>query len=66
MRDRKTKTIELYDLTADIGEKKNVAKEHPEIVAKFDNYFRTARSDSREWPVTLPAGSAKVSSASAL
>ena len=42
-----TKTIELYDLSADIGEKHNVAKEHPEIVAKFDNYFRTAHELAR-------------------
>jgi arylsulfatase A-like enzyme len=66
LRDPKTKKIELYDLSADIGEKHDLAKDHPEIVAKFANYFRTARTDSKEWPVKPPAGHAKTSAASAL
>jgi arylsulfatase A-like enzyme len=35
-RDTKRKEVEeLYDLEADIGEKNNLAAEHPEIVAKL-------------------------------
>jgi uncharacterized sulfatase len=47
----KTKKIELYNLATDVGESRNVAVEHPGLVAKFNKYFATARSASREWPV---------------
>ncbi len=46
-----TKPLELYDLSKDLGEKHDVAAEHPDIVAKFNAYIRAARSDSPEWPV---------------
>jgi arylsulfatase A-like enzyme len=32
---RRTKQVELYDLQADIGEKNNLADEHPDIVARL-------------------------------
>lgn len=41
--------LALYDLQSDIGEQDNVAAEHADIVAKLDNYLRTARSDSPDW-----------------
>jgi arylsulfatase A-like enzyme len=44
---------ELYNLKTDIGEKKNVAAEQKEIVAKIEEYLKTARTESKEWP--LPA-----------
>jgi arylsulfatase A-like enzyme len=34
--------IEIYNLDADLGEKKNVATEHPEIVKKFREIFKEA------------------------
>jgi arylsulfatase A-like enzyme len=43
----------LYDLATDIGETRNLANMRPDIAAKFDEYFRTARTESREWPVTV-------------
>ncbi len=43
--------LELYNLEQDIGEQHNVAADHPDIVAKFEAYFKTARSDSEHWPV---------------
>lgn len=43
--------LELYDLQTDIGEAKNVASGHPEIVAKLDAYLKTAREDTPEWPL---------------
>ena len=43
--------LELYDLQTDIGEKTNVAAEHPEVVAKMEAYFKTARTESEEWPI---------------
>lgn len=46
-----TKPIELYDLSSDVNEERNVAAAHPDIVAKFDQYIRAARTDSPDWPV---------------
>lgn len=45
------KPLELYDLAADAGETRDLAAEHPDIVAKFDSYFSTARTDSPHWPI---------------
>lgn len=64
--DASAKTCELYDLRNDVGEKHNLAKEHPEIAAKFTDYFRTARTDSPNWPVKLRPGRAKTSAEAAL
>jgi len=44
-------TLELYDLNADLGEKHNIADQHPDIVARIEAYLKTARTDSAEWPV---------------
>ena len=38
--------IEVYDLEKDIGETTNIAAKHPEIVAKFREIFREARTPS--------------------
>lgn len=43
--------LELYDLTADPGEQRNVHAAHPDIVRQMDEYLRTARTDSSQWPV---------------
>jgi arylsulfatase A-like enzyme len=43
--------IELYNLKTDIGEKHNVANEHPEIVAKIEGYMKSARTPSENWPL---------------
>ncbi|MEX0867372.1 MAG: N-acetylgalactosamine-6-sulfatase, partial [Pirellulales bacterium] len=45
--------IELYDLAEDVGEKRNVAADHPEQVAWFERYFRDARTASPNWPSPL-------------
>ncbi len=42
--------IELYNLKTDIGEKNNVADQHPDIVAKIAQYMKTARTPSKNWP----------------
>lgn len=48
--------IALFDQLNDIAEKTNVAEQHPEIVAKIDEYLRRARSDSPDWePKWQPA-----------
>ena len=42
-----SKFHELYDLDADPGEKNNVEKEHPELVAKLSAALAKARADGR-------------------
>ena len=46
--------LELYNLKTDLGEKDNVAKNNPEVVAKFEAYFKTARTESTNWPIKKP------------
>jgi arylsulfatase A-like enzyme len=43
--------LELYDLAADPGEKQNVATQHPEVVAKIEDYLKRARTESEQWPI---------------
>jgi arylsulfatase A-like enzyme len=42
--------IELYDLKNDVGEARDVAAAHPEVVAQFRQFFATARTPSERWP----------------
>ncbi len=48
--------LELYNLTTDIGESKNVASEHPDVIAKIMDYLATARTESKEFPTTSARG----------
>jgi arylsulfatase A-like enzyme len=48
------KPLELYNLKVDGSEKRNVAEQHPNIVAKIDAYLRTARTESPRWPMKGP------------
>jgi arylsulfatase len=43
--------IELYDLDSDIAESKDLTDEHPEIVAKATEIFRTGRTESEVFPL---------------
>jgi arylsulfatase A len=43
--------IELYDLKSDVGEQRDVAAEQPDVVRRFEEYFKTARVDSPIWPI---------------
>ena len=45
------KPPELYNLKTDLAEKDNVAGQHPDIVAKFAEYLKTARTESKDWPI---------------
>jgi len=44
--------IELYSLKEDLAEKNDVAAQHPDIVAKVEALMKSARTDSREFPIT--------------
>jgi arylsulfatase A-like enzyme len=44
------KPLELYDLKSDIGEQRNVAAEHPDVVAKMEACLKDARTESPHWP----------------
>jgi len=46
--------LELYDVTKDNGEKTNVAKDNPVVVAKIEAYLKTARTESKDWPIRDP------------
>ena len=43
--------LELYDLATDIGETRNVAAQHPEIIAAFNTFAKAAHVDSALFPV---------------
>lgn len=43
--------LELYNLSVDEGESKDVAELHPEMVKKMEVYLSTARTESTEWPL---------------
>ncbi len=38
--------LELYDLSVDPGEEENIARAHPEIVARLDQFIKSARTES--------------------
>jgi len=42
--------IELYDLDADAGEARNIARAHADVVKQFEAFFATARTPSERWP----------------
>ena len=42
--------LEVYDLEADPGEQRNVADANPDVVAKIEEYLKTARTHSDRWP----------------
>ena len=59
--------MELYDLNGDPGETRDVASTHPETVKRFEEFLKTARTDSELWPIreNLPPQGQKKKSAAA-
>ena len=51
VRPKKGADLELYNLAKDIGEKKDVANLNPEIVSIFERFLKTARTESKDWPL---------------
>jgi arylsulfatase A-like enzyme len=45
------KALEVYNLTLDLGETNNLAAREPHVVAKIEDYLKTARTESEHWPV---------------
>ena len=43
--------LELYDLGADVSEETDVAGEHPEVVARIEEFLGQARTESSLWPL---------------
>ena len=43
--------VELYDLSADIGEEHDVAADRPDLVEKAKGLFQTARTESDAYPI---------------
>jgi len=54
VRPQRDEALELYHLKTDLGEKENVAQKNPEVVAEFENYFKSARTDDPQWPMKKP------------
>jgi len=50
VKDTGSNELELYDLKLDIGEKRNVARQHPEVVADLLRLAKAFR-----WPAQLPS-----------
>lgn len=46
--------LDVYDLATDPGERTNVAADHPGVVARVEEYLKTARTDSKEFPIRTP------------
>ena len=47
--------LEIYDLSADVGETNNLADKRPDVVATIEKYLKTARTKSKEFPITMPS-----------
>ena len=48
---RLNEPLQLYDLSKDIHEDHDVALEHPDVLAKIEEYLKTARSENKDWPL---------------
>jgi arylsulfatase len=46
-----TDAVTLYDLATDIGETRDVAADHPDVVARVTEILRTGRTESAEFPL---------------
>jgi arylsulfatase A len=47
--------VELYDLSNDPGESKNIAADHPPVVKQAVALMKDAHAENPDWPLTGPA-----------
>ena len=40
---------ELYNLKTDLGETRDIAQQHPDVLARIDDFLKSARTDSPHW-----------------
>ena len=45
--------IELYDLSTDPSEQKNVASKFPDVVKKLKEMMESAHRESKDWPLLV-------------
>jgi len=50
IRNKQGQPLQLFDVIRDIGEKRDVATEHPDVIARIEAYLKTARTNSEYWP----------------
>ncbi len=55
IRQRLGAPLELYDLKSDLGETNNVASAHSDVIQRVEEYLKSARTESKEWPLREPA-----------
>jgi arylsulfatase A-like enzyme len=53
--------LQLYNLRSDVGEERDVAAQHGDVVARVDAYLKAARTDSAEFPIRPEARKKKKS-----
>jgi arylsulfatase A-like enzyme len=53
VRNGPARAIEIYDLAKDPGERADLAKEKPELVARAESIFQTSRTDHPDWPLRM-------------
>jgi arylsulfatase A-like enzyme len=46
----KTGKVELFDLSTDLGEARDLAGEQPKVLAEMQRLFTAARTESTDWP----------------
>ena len=51
VRNNRGEAIEIYDLSKDLSEENNIARQNPEQVRKAEEIFARARTQSEFWPV---------------
>ena len=49
--------LELYDLSTDKGEQRDVAEQQQGIVQRIERYLKSARATSQEYPAEEPSWS---------
>jgi arylsulfatase A-like enzyme len=50
LRRGRAQPLKLYNLGVDTREERDIAAEHPDVVAKFEAYLENARTESANWP----------------